>query len=93
MYLCSNSEVYIQEVDFPNWCISFKLRSILEVDFLNLCIYLETFWSRLKADFHYWCICFEALKYTWSRLSKFMYLSPNWKVYLKYTSFQKSQEV
>ena len=50
MYLCSNSEVYIQEVDFPNWFL-FNLRGILEVDFQCWCIYFETqkyTWSRLS---------------------------------------------
>ena len=43
----SDSEV---EVDFLNLCI-FKLRSILQRDFLNRCIYFQTWmytWSRLS---------------------------------------------
>ena len=100
-----------------------KSRNILEKDFLNWCIYLQTqkytwsrllklmylcinsklykkyifhfdvflfkLWSILEVVFQYWYIYFETLKYTWSRLSKLMYLSANSEVYLKYTSFQQ----
>ena len=48
--ICSNSEVYrkyISQIDV----FLFKLRSMPELDFLNLCIYFETLkysWSRLS---------------------------------------------
>ena len=41
MYLSSNSEVYLKQT-FNIDVFIFKLRSILEVDFLNLSIYVQT---------------------------------------------------
>ena len=100
----------------------FKLRSILQVDYLNRCIYFQTqkyTWSRLfklmylcsnsevyrkqifqidvffvsffkhksmfEVYFQHWCIYFETQEYTWSRLSKLMYISSHPEVYLKQT--------
>ena len=43
------------------------------------------FFSNLEVDFQYWYIYFETQKYTWSILSKLMYLSSNSEVYLNHT--------
>ena len=78
MYLFSNSEVYLRWTFFT-YIFMFKLRSILQRDFLNRCIYFQTqkyTWSNL-------CIYVSTQKYTGSRFSKLMYFF-NWEVYLKY---------
>ena len=41
MYLFSDSEVYLKQ-NFKIYVVVAKLRSILEVDFLNLQIYIQT---------------------------------------------------
>ena len=50
MYLSSNSEVYLKQT-FNIDVFIFKLRSILEVDFLNLSIYFQTQKKILEAYF------------------------------------------
>ena len=62
----------------------FKLRSILQVDFLNRCIYFQTqkyAQSRLSKLMY---LCSNSEVY-WSRFSKLMYFFSNLEVYLKYT--------
>ena len=102
VYSLSNSEVYMKQ-NFNIDAFILKLRSILELDFLNY-VFIFKFRSILEADFQYWCIYFETQNYTW-RLSKFMYIYvqtqkntcsrfpkqciSNSEVYFKYISFQK----
>ena len=53
--------------------ILFWVRIILEVDFPNLQIYIQSYkytWSMLFELMHF----FQTQKYTWGGLSKFMYL-------------------
>ena len=74
MYLCSNSEVDFKCTFYIDVFI-FKLKSIVELEFQNLCMYVETqiyreyifqidafsfkLRSVLEVDFQYWCIYFE----------------------------------
>ena len=65
---------------FKLYILIVKLRSILEVDFINLCIYIQLK-SILQADFLNRCIYFQTRTYTWSTLSILMYLCSNSEVY------------
>ena len=55
-------------------------KSIFQID-----VFLYKLRSIPEVDFQYRCIYFETQKYTQSRLSKLMYLSSNFEVYLKQT--------
>ena len=54
----------------------------LDVDFLNWCIHFQ---SILEVDSLNWCFYFQTQKYTWSRLSKLIYLLSDSGVCLKLT--------
>ena len=72
MYIFSNSEVHLKWI-FWIYVFMFKLRSILQVDFLNWCIYFQIqkyTWSRFLNLYIY----VQTLKYTWSRFSILIYL-------------------
>ena len=79
VFLCRS----ILKIDFKIYVFIVKLRSLHEVDVLNLYNYLQTL--KFKVVFQYWCIYFQSQKYTWSRLSKFMYSCSNSEVCLKQT--------
>ena len=94
MCLCSNSEVHLKQT-FKIDVFICKIRSILEVDFQNLCIYVQTqkyTGSRYSKLLYFFSNSEVYLKQTFNidvfilnRLSKLTYLSWNSKVFLKQT--------
>ena len=90
MYIYSNVEVYKKQIFQIDVFLS-QLRSILELDFLNLCIYCHTqkyTWSRLSKIMNS-CSNSEV----WSKFPKLMYFISNSEVYLRYTSFQQKSRI
>ena len=61
-----------------------KLRSILQIDFLNRSIYFQT-QMILEVDFLNLCNYVQTQKYTGSRFSKLMYFFSMLEVYFKST--------
>ena len=77
-FLCKSAYWFLYDNGFHHE----RVKSILEVDFLNLKIYIQSLkytWSILFELIHF----FQTQKYTWGGLSKFMYLYSNSKVYFK----------
>ena len=108
MYFFSMSKVYLKQT-FNIDVFILKFRSILEVDFLNLCICLWTLkytWSRLSVlmylfwdsnvylkYFLNWRIYVETQKYIWSRFPKWINSFQTQKYSWSILHFRKSQEV
>ena len=100
LYFFYGSKVYLKQT-FKIYVFLVKLRSILEADFLNLQIYIQSqkyTWSILfelmhflrcifEVDFLNLCIYVQTQKYTSSRLSKQTCLFSNQEAYLKQTFY------
>ena len=78
----SNIEVYLK-YNFYIDAIIFKLISIPETDFLNLCIYVQIQKYTLSRLSKLMYLLSNSEVYNWSRLSKLMYLCSITEVYLK----------
>ena len=67
----------------PKFMYSCSNSEIHKKEIFHIDVFLFKLTSILEVEFQYRYTYFETLKYIWSRLSKFMYLSSNSGVYLK----------